>query len=61
LFGDFAGSRASVSEGDYLPKLKKNLKENILDFWYPKCLDEENGGYITSYDEKGTSLAMTTR
>lgn len=45
-------SAASVSE-EYLPKLRRNLTENVLPFWYPRCVDEEHGGYVLSYDGDG--------
>jgi mannobiose 2-epimerase len=37
---------------EYLPRLEANLFENVLPFWYPRCLDE-SGGYRCSYDERG--------
>jgi mannobiose 2-epimerase len=43
---------ASVTE-EYLPRLKANLTDNVLDFWFPRCVDEEHGGFITSYDAEG--------
>lgn len=38
---------------EYLPRLKKNLTDNVLDFWFPRCIDEKHGGFITSYDQQG--------
>ncbi|AGN01259.1 N-acylglucosamine 2-epimerase [Salinarchaeum sp. Harcht-Bsk1] len=38
---------------EYAPKVAANLEDSILDFWYPRCIDEEHGGYITSYDADG--------
>jgi mannose/cellobiose epimerase-like protein (N-acyl-D-glucosamine 2-epimerase family) len=37
----------------YAPRLEKNLKENIIPFWYPKSLDTKNGGYLISFGPKG--------
>jgi mannobiose 2-epimerase len=45
-------SRKAI-KAEYLPKLRQNLIENILPFWYPSCIDEEYGGYILSYDKEG--------
>jgi mannobiose 2-epimerase len=42
----------SVRE-EYLPKLRENLIEYIVPFWYPRCIDETHGGYILSYDSDG--------
>ena len=30
---------------DYIPKLEKNLRQNIVPFWLQKTLDPTNGGY----------------
>ncbi len=30
---------------DYIPKLEKNLRQNIVSFWLQKTLDPTNGGY----------------
>ncbi|WP_459191020.1 AGE family epimerase/isomerase [Halosimplex sp. J119] len=37
----------------YLPQLRRTLRETVIEFWYPRSIDEEHGGYITSYDETG--------
>jgi len=37
----------------FVPRLEKNLEQNILSFWYPKSLDKVNGGYTISYNAKG--------
>jgi len=37
----------------YLPKLQEVLTDTILGFWYPRCLDEDHGGYVLGYDEDG--------
>lgn len=34
----------------------KELKENILGFWLPRCLDKEFGGYLNCFDNKGERL-----
>lgn len=38
---------------EYLPELERILTDNILDFWHPRCLDHEYGGYILGYDRNG--------
>jgi mannobiose 2-epimerase len=38
---------------EYIPKLERNLKENIVRFWLPASLDHANGGYIINHDAKG--------
>lgn len=37
----------------YVPKLEGLLTETVLDFWFPRCIDEEHGGFVTSYDQTG--------
>lgn len=36
-----------------VPELRRNLEENIVPFWFPRCVDHENGGYIVSYGPRG--------
>ncbi|ELY96895.1 AGE family epimerase/isomerase [Natrialba taiwanensis] len=38
---------------EYLSSLEQTLTNNVLDFWFPRSIDEEHGGFITSYDEDG--------
>jgi mannose/cellobiose epimerase-like protein (N-acyl-D-glucosamine 2-epimerase family) len=38
---------------EYAPALEATLEDDILDFWYPRCIDEEYGGYHTNYDADG--------
>ena len=38
---------------EYVPRLRRNLEETVLDFWLPRCLDDDHGGYLLSYDETG--------
>jgi len=37
----------------YQPRLQSNLTQNIVAFWYPKTMDEKNGGYILNHDING--------
>ncbi|GGL56475.1 AGE family epimerase/isomerase [Halocalculus aciditolerans] len=37
----------------HVPELRQVLEENVLDFWLPRCLDEEHGGYRLSFDREG--------
>ncbi len=32
------------------------LKDNILRFWLPRCLDREFGGYLNCFDNRGKNL-----
>ena len=36
----------------YLPEFEETLRENVLGFWFPRCIDDE-GGFLTSYDREG--------
>ena len=35
---------------------KKELKENLLSFWLPRCLDREHGGYLNCFTNDGSRL-----
>lgn len=35
---------------------QKELKENLLSFWLPRCLDTENGGYLNCFTNDGSKL-----
>ena len=36
-----------------IPRLEKNLKENILSFWLNKSIDRANGGYTINFGPRG--------
>lgn len=35
---------------------RDGLLNDTLPFWFPRCIDEEHGGYFTSLDQDGTLL-----
>jgi mannobiose 2-epimerase len=41
---------------EYGPRLERILRENILAFWLPRCLDRERGGYIINFDRQGREI-----
>ncbi len=49
----------------YVPRLEKNLKDNIVAFWMSKSLDQKNGGYIINFGPRsepkgpGTKMIVT--
>ncbi len=45
----------------YIPRLEKNLKENIVPFWMNKSLDHENGGYTIDIDAGGMPKSNGTK
>ena len=45
----------------YIPKLEKNLKENIAAFWLSKSLDLANGGYTINFGPKGEPKGPGTK
>ncbi len=45
----------------YVPKLEKNLKENIVGFWMSKSLDRKNGGYIINFGPRGEPKGPGTK
>ncbi len=40
----------------YLDFFKTELKENLLSFWMPRCLDSEHGGYLNCFTNDGSRL-----
>lgn len=40
----------------HLHFFKKELQENLLSFWMPRCLDEEHGGYLNCFSNDGSVL-----
>ena len=40
----------------YLEFFKNELKENLLSFWMPRCLDSEHGGYLNCFSNDGSRL-----
>ena len=45
----------------YIPKLEKNLKQNIAAFWLSKSLDHTNGGYTINFGPKGEPKGPGTK
>ena len=50
-----AGTMAACAQmpADYIPKLERNLRENIMPFWLKRTIDRSNGGYVINHDAKG--------
>ncbi len=43
-------------ENDLFDFYRKQLKENILGFWLPRCEDKDFGGYLNCFDNRGEHL-----
>ena len=37
----------------HLDFFKRELVDNLLYFWLPRCIDEENGGYLNCFSNDG--------
>src|SRR5262245_38682240 len=48
----FAALRQNPAQS-YIPRLEKNLKQNILPFWLEKSIDRVNGGYTINFGPRG--------
>jgi len=46
-------NNSQLSVESYLSRLRENLQKTVLDFWYPRGVDEVHGGFLTSYDADG--------
>jgi mannose/cellobiose epimerase-like protein (N-acyl-D-glucosamine 2-epimerase family) len=44
-----------------VPQMERNLRENVLKFWFPRSVDQEHGGYIVHYGPKGEPLEGGTK
>lgn len=44
------------TRGDLYAFYEKELKENILRFWLPRCIDREYGGYLNCFTNRGDRL-----
>lgn len=44
-----------------IPELERTLQENIIDFWFPRCLDRKNGGYIINFSSQGEPKGEGTK
>jgi mannose/cellobiose epimerase-like protein (N-acyl-D-glucosamine 2-epimerase family) len=44
---------AQPAAREFVPRLERNLRKNIIPFWYPSTLDKANGGYIINHDAQG--------
>ena len=44
-----------------LAHFKKELTDNLLAFWMPRCLDAENGGYLNCFCNDGSRLVSTDK
>jgi mannobiose 2-epimerase len=38
---------------EYIPKLERNLKENIIPFWLKRTIDRVHGGYVLNHNAAG--------
>jgi len=50
-----------ASRAEYISKLEKNLKSNIVPFWLSKSLDRTNGGYTINFGPKGEPKGPGTK
>jgi mannose/cellobiose epimerase-like protein (N-acyl-D-glucosamine 2-epimerase family) len=32
-------------------EMERVLTKGMMDFWYPQCIDEECGGFLSSFDK----------
>lgn len=51
----------SLDVCQYLSFFRKELTENLLSFWMPRCLDQENGGYLNCFTNDGSKLISTDK
>lgn len=44
-----------------VPQIERNLRENVVPFWFPRSVDREHGGYTVHYGPKGKELPGGTK
>lgn len=44
-----------------VPGLETVLRDNIIDFWLPRCMDLEYGGYLVDFDSAGEYLDQDSK
>jgi mannobiose 2-epimerase len=47
---------AEIDAPALISQFEKTLTENIVPFWYPRCLDREAGGYVLNFGPTGEAL-----
>jgi mannobiose 2-epimerase len=45
----------------HLPELERALRDNVLGFWLPRCLDRRHGGYAINFDRWGNATGKTSK
>ena len=45
----------------HVPELERNLRDNVVPFWFPRAVDRENGGYLIHFDPDGQPLPGGTK
>lgn len=45
----------------YIPRLERALYENVNPFWFPRCLDREQGGYMINHGPDGLPNGRSTK
>lgn len=46
---------------DYIPRLERNLTENVMKFWSGRCLDTTYGGYVINFGPSGEPNGLRTK
>jgi cellobiose epimerase len=44
-----------------IPRLEATLRDNIVAFWYPRCLDRVHGGYRIAFGRQGEPTSHTSK
>lgn len=55
-----AQDRAAIAR-EYIPKLERNLTENIAQFWFTRSLDKTQGGYTINFGPTGEPNGKSTK
>jgi mannose/cellobiose epimerase-like protein (N-acyl-D-glucosamine 2-epimerase family) len=69
LVSSSGAARSGVAQHDpararlkaLVPAIEKNLRENVIRFWYPRSVDSVNGGFTVHFGPRGETLPGGTK
>jgi len=44
-----------------IPEFERHLEQGIVDFWYPRTIDREHGGYLLAFDKDNARLPNASK
>ncbi len=60
-FAPAAAQNVAALVDEYVPRLERNLNENVVKFWSARCLDTTHGGYVINFGPTGEPNGLSTK